>query len=398
MATLGFMDNDGVDLGNKYITKDYVMTWYPNLPSGMVAPQLWGWGYNVYGALGDNTTVDKSSPIQTIAGGSNWKQISTGVGSSAAIKTDGTLWVWGQNSYGALGDNTTVHKSSPIQTIAGGSNWKQVACAYSRTSAIKTDGTLWSCGYNTRGQLGDGTTLGRSSPVQTITGGTNWLFVACSGHTAAIKTDGTLWMWGDCSYGQLGDNTIAHKSSPIQTTAGGTNWKTVACGAMHTAAIKIDGTLWVWGSNAQGQLGDTTTATHRSSPIQTVAGGTNWKTVACGFYHTVAIKTDGTLWAWGNNSQGQLGTGSTSRTLSPVQTVLGGTNWKVADCGMYHTAAIKIDGSLWTWGYNPFGQLGNNLTDNTSTPAQTVAGGSNWKSVVCGSRWNTLALSEASGW
>lgn len=238
MATLGFMDSDGVDLGNKYVTKDYVMTWYPNLPSNMVAPQLLTWGYDNYGQLGDNTIIAKSSPIQTITGGTNWKSVACGYGYVAAIKTDGSLWGWGQNNMGSLGDNTTTNKSSPVQTVAGGSNWIIVAGGGYRIAAIKTDGTLWVWGRNYNGELGDNTTILKSSPVQTIAGGTNWKIVACGHyHTAAVKTDGTLWGWGRNIFGQLGDNTGTNRSSPVQTVAGGTNWKSVSGGGLQTAAL-----------------------------------------------------------------------------------------------------------------------------------------------------------------
>ena len=397
MATLGFMDSDGVDLGNKYVTKDYVMTWYPNLPSNMVAPQLLTWGYDNYGQLGDNTIIAKSSPIQTITGGTNWKSVACGYGYVAAIKTDGSLWGWGQNNMGSLGDNTTTNKSSPVQTVAGGSNWIIVAGGGYRIAAIKTDGTLWVWGRNYNGELGDNTTILKSSPVQTIAGGTNWKIVACGHyHTAAVKTDGTLWMWGYNSFGQLGDNSIVDKSSPVQTIAGGTNWKQVSAGAHHSGAVKTDGTLWLWGRDDYGQLGNNTTV-HKSSPVQTAAGGTNWKSVSGGWYHTATIKTDGTLWMWGRDDYGQLGDNTTVHKSSPVQTAAGGTNWKLVSSGYQHTAAVKTDGTLWGWGRNIFGQLGDNTGTNRSSPVQTVAGGTNWKS-VSGGGLQTAALSEASGW
>ncbi len=141
--------------------------------------------------------------------------------------SSGGLWLWGRNYYGQLGDNTIADKSSPIQTIAAGTNWKLVSCGDYNTEAIKTDGTLWLWGHNNFGQLGDNTTTNKSSPVQTIAGGTNWKLVnAYYSHTAAIKTDGTLWLWGRNNYGQLGDNTTTNKSSPVQTIAAGTNWET----------------------------------------------------------------------------------------------------------------------------------------------------------------------------
>jgi alpha-tubulin suppressor-like RCC1 family protein len=245
---------------------------------------------NQRGALGDNTEVDKSSPVQTVTYGINWSQVSAGYLYTAAIKTDGTLWCWGENSAGQLGNNTVSRRSSPVQTVAGGTNWKQVSCGYTSIAAIKTDGTLWGWGYGNQGQLGNNKGLPRSSPVQTVTFGTNWKQVSTVGsHTAAIKTDGTLWTWGDNSYGQLGDNTIISKSSPVQTVTYGTNWKQVSCGNTQVTAIKTDGTLWCWGRNSYGKLGDNTT-TNRSSPVQTSAYGKNWKQVSAGGFRTAAIQ------------------------------------------------------------------------------------------------------------
>jgi alpha-tubulin suppressor-like RCC1 family protein len=345
---------------------------------------LWLWGLNTSGQLGDGTNTNKSSPVQTVAGGTNWKQVSTDRLMSAAIKTDGTLWTWGSNSNGALGDNTIVDKSSPVQTVAGGTNWKQVSTDSTCIGAIKTDGTLWMWGNANTGMLGDNTIVNKSSPVQTVAGGTNWKQLSIGFQSvAAIKTDGTLWTWGTCESGRLGDDqAVANRSSPVQTVAGGTNWKQVASGDALTAAVKTDGTLWTWGSNEDGQLGDNT-RTSRSSPVQTIASGYNWKQVSCGYRRIGAVKTDGTLWMWGSNSSGALGYGAfTGPRSSPVQTVSGGNNWKQVDLGILTTAAVKTDGSLWTWGYNFYGQLGDGTTTSKSSPVQTVAGGTNWKQVT----------------
>ncbi len=254
---------------------------------------LWSWGDNGSGQLGDNTIVNKSSPVQTIDGGTDWKSVSISWDHSSAIKTDGSLWAWGDNNDGELGDNTITHRSSPVHADAGGSDWKSVSCGNSYTTAIKTDDTLWSSGVNNNGQLGDNTITYRSSPVPIAGGGTNWKLISAGwDHNIALKTDGTLWSWGRNDSGQLGDNTITHRSSPVPITGGGTNWKLISGGGYHSAAIKTDGTLWSWGHNNSGQLGDNT-ITHRSSPIQTVTGGTNWKFVDCGISdYTAAITYD----------------------------------------------------------------------------------------------------------
>ena len=373
---------------------DRVFTTTSEIISRFVGSKVWTWGKDNYGQLGDNTVVNKSTPIQTVAGGTNWKQLACGYTHAAAIKTDGTLWLWGWGVYGQLGDNTTTSKSSPVQTISGGLNWSQVACGYYHTAAIKTDGTLWVWGDNTFGGLGTNNTTRLSSPVQTITGGTNWKQVVCGKYTTtAIKTDGTLWSCGYNDRGQLGDGTLVNRSSPVQVYGAGINWSSLASTSYTTAAIKTDGTLWSWGYNGNGELGDNST-TNRSSPVQTIAGGTNWKSIQRGTYHTAAIKTDGTLWMWGNNQFGQLGNNTTTTISSPVQTVTGGTNWMRVSCGGYTTAAIKTDGTLWSWGRNESGQLGDNTIVNKSSPVQNTAGGINWKQLSCGVNGYTSAIGE----
>ena len=281
-----------------------------------MAGQLWGWGRNLDGNLGDNTVVNKSSPVQTVTFGTNWSQVSCGQNHTASIKTDGTLWMWGSGFYGQIGNNTGLNRSSPVQTVAGGNNWSSVACGYYHTAAIKTDGTLWTWGQNSNGQLGDNTATRKSSPVQTIAGGTNWSSVAGGVyHTAAIKTDGTLWTWGTNAFGQLGDNTLIHRSSPVQVVGFATNWSSVACGYYSTYALKKDGTLWAWGFNGYGQLGDNTIA-NKSSPIQTIAGGTNWSFAACGYHHTIAIY-ENTANQLGINTQPLVGYNSNQLLVQP---------------------------------------------------------------------------------
>jgi len=381
-----FKLSDGRDLGNVAITKEYLMSVYPQIANQLITPELWVWGLNSYGQLGDNTTSNRRTPVTTLAGGSNWKQVSGGGNYIAAIKTDGTLWTWGRNNQGQLGDNTTTNRSTPVTTFAGGSNWKQVGGGSFHTTAIKTDGTLWTWGFNYYGQLGDNTTTNRSTPVTTFAGGSNWKQVSGSFQgniTAAIKTDGTLWTWGRNNQGQLGDNTTTNRSTPVTTFAGGSNWKQVSCGGYFISAIKTDGTLWTWGFNSSGQLGDNTTTT-RSTPVTTFAGGSNWKQVSGASSHTAAIKTDGTLWIWGAGTTGRLGNNTTTTSSTPVTTFAGGTNWKQVFAGVNNTVAIKTDGTLWTWGSNSYGQVGTNNTTTSSIPVTTFAGGTNWKQVAGG--------------
>jgi alpha-tubulin suppressor-like RCC1 family protein len=342
--------------------------------------QLWAWGSGLYGRLGNNATTNQSSPVQTISGGTNWRSLSTIGNHTAAIKTNGELWSWGSSDSGQMGDNTTINRSSPVQTISGGTSWRTASAGCRHTAATKTDGTLWLWGRGYGGILGTNTSFGRSSPVQTVSGGDNWRTVSAGFcHTAAIKTDGTLWAWGYGSYGRIGNNATTNRSSPVQTISGGTNWQSVSAGASHTAAIKTNGELWMWGYGTIGQLGDNATI-NRSSPVQTISGGTNWRSVSVGVRLTAATKTDGTLWLWGFGRCGVFGNNAISNQSSPVQTISGGTNWRTVSAG-YTTAAIKTDGTLWVWGDGICGRLGNNATTNQSSPVQTISGGTSWRSV-----------------
>jgi hypothetical protein len=362
---------------------------------------LWAWGKNLYafgqgGQLGDNTLIDRSSPVQVTNGGTNWKQVSANVYGTAAIKTNGTLWMFGY--YIGIAANV----KTPVQ-IGTDNNWKQISFSgYNgiTVAGIKTDGTLWTWGnQNSVGQLGDGTIVGKSTPVQIGTN-TNWKQVSAGNSVmAAIKTDGTLWTWGHNYYGELGNNTnretdnVLSVSSPIQIYGGGTNWKQVSTAqgiSTSVFAIKTDGTLWSWGDNSNGVLGLNDaiplSETSRSSPVQIYGGGTNWKQVSSGWMTAAAIKTDGTLWLWGLNAGYYSGLGVPASRSSPVQIVGGGTNWKEVSVSAGGMSAIKTDGTLWTWGSNLYGQLGNNVSDgiSSSTPIQIYGGNTNWKQVSHG--------------
>jgi len=377
------------DLENYFVSEYWLIDQW-------IGDELWTWGHNLYGMLGTNDTLQINTPVTTLIGQNNWKQVDGGNLHTAAIKTDGTLWTWGKNFEGQLGTNDITQRNTPVTTFAGGTNWKQISCGNAHTAAIKTDGTLWVWGNNALVQLGINATTNRSTPVTTFAGGTNWKQVSCGdAFSAAVKTDGTLWTWGAGSSGQLGTNDTTTRSTPVTTFAGGNNWKQVACGGLQTAAIKTDGTLWTWGVGSSGQLG-TNDTTQRNTPVTTFAGGTNWKQVACGSNHTAAIKTDGTLWTWGYSQYGSLGNNNASNRYTPITTFAGGVNWKQVGVGIQHTAAIKTDGTLWTWGYSYLGRLGNNSSTyafGVLTPVTTFAGGSNWKQVACGS-YHTAAVTS----
>lgn len=316
-----------------------------------------------------DTYYNTNTSVLTQVGASSWKTVVCAGVNAIGIDTLGRLWSWGYNNDGSFGVNDTYTHISPVQ-VGLETNWKSVSKQGLHTLAVKTDGTLWAWGNNAYGQLGDSTTVNRSSPVQ-VGSGTDWKQISAGGyHSAAVKQNGSLWTWGYNAYGNLGDNTVNPKLSPIQVGSG-TDWDQVASGGQpFTIAIKTNGSIWTWGINSDGELGiNAGPLSHKSSPVQ-IGTGTDWKQISAGEYHAAAIKQDGTLWSWGSGTYGELGYGSASRS-SPVQHVLGGTNWSKVDCGTYNTAAIKTDGTLWTWGQNGYGQLVNPITiDGFNFPGQ----------------------------
>lgn len=353
-----------------------------------VIPQtrLWLWGVNSYGQLGTNDIANKSSPTQ-IGSGTTWNTISFANHYNTdhhalATKTDGTLWGWGRNSYGQVGDSTVIHRSSPVQ-IGSGTSWSKASCGALHSFGIKTDGTLWAWGVTNDGRLGDNITSGsyKSSPAQ-IGSATTWrTVVACEKTSIGVRTDGTLWSWGSNGSGLLGTNigTGSTQATPAQV-GGGTTWSDIAVGATHAIAIKTDGTLWLWGGNSYGQLGSNDTI-FRSSPVQ-VGTGTNWSKVTTGKNFCLAIKTDGTLWSWGQNSFGALGRDDGLHRSSPTQVGLL-SNWSEIGAGNVHGLAIKTDGTLWAWGADNNGQLGRNGAGWVSSPIQ-IGAGTNWSKVGAG--------------
>ena len=341
---------------------------------------LWAVGNNNAGQLGINQSgADISSPVQ-VGSLTTWSQVSMSAEfyGSFAIKTDGTMWAWGDNDNGKLGINSQINKSSPTQ-IGALTSWQQVAAMADGGYAIKNDGTLWSWGRNLYGSVGDNTVIQRSSPVQ-IGSDTDWAYIGNGGGeygAFAVKTDGTLWTWGRDLYGECMQNTagsLVRRSSPTQVGAL-TNWAKVE-NYSATYAVKTDGTLWVAGPNSDGGLGTNNRISY-SSPVQ-VGSLTNWS-FGIGGDSSAATKTDGTIWTVGINTHGALGTNTVySNRSSPVQ-VGSSTTWSTFSIGEQNVAAIN-DGALYVWGRNTAGQLGLNDTINRSSPVQ-VGSSTEWFTV-----------------
>jgi len=248
------------------------------------------------------------------------------------------------------------------------------------TVMLGLDGTLWSFGSNTSGQLGCGTTLFRTFFDQ-VESDTDWAYVSTGGwRTVAIKEDGSLWFWG--SNGGAQNNIYLPQQIGVDT-----DWVKVAAGTVHFVAIKTDGTLWGWGNNAEGQLGVGSEVDRSPIPIQ-IGEDTDWANIYAIGGHTMAIKTDGSLWGWGNNNNSMLGDGTNRQRTTPVRI---GTDydWVQVALGTLHTAGVKTDGSLWIWGFNTFRATGDEAI--TRPHPERLGNDNDWVSVAIGD-WYTLAL------
>lgn len=330
----------------------------------------WGWGNNLYGQLGDGTTDDPSAPV-AVADITDIAEFALGWCHTIALKSDGTVWSWGLNSSGQLGDGQITYEDTPLE-MTSLSDLVAVEAGAWHSVALKADGTLWAWGGNLSGQLGDGTTVGNATPGQVpALSGVSAIAVS-ERHNLAVTSDRTVWSWGSNSNGQLGDGTMTDQPSPSQVP-GLVDVLAVAAGAYHSIAVKVDGTVWAWGSNSSGQLGDGTTE-NRTSPVQ-LTGLSGVIGVAASRFHSLAVKSDGTVWAWGHNGSGQLGNGTKTDQLAPVQvTGISDAIAVSAHVGWWgiggHSLALRSDGTIWAWGNNNQGQLGDGTTTSSLTPVQ----------------------------
>lgn len=346
---------------------------------------LWGWGYNSVYQLGNGYTQTTYSPFQ-IGKDNKWVSVVAGRTFGYALKSDGTLWAWGENAYGQLGDGSTTNRSTPVQ-IGTDNNWVSMRAGFGHGIGLKSDGTLWAWGDNISGQLGDGTNTNRLSPVQC--GKDNqWVCFATPGYNnLAIKSDGSLWAWGANKYGMLGNGSNKDENIPVKVGKDH-NWVSLGAGASLSYAVKSDGTLWSCGNNAHGGVGDGT-ANNSRNQFYKVSTDSKFVNISGGAFHSAGLKSDGTLWAWGYNAYGQLGDSTTKQKNHAVQ-IGNDSNWISIALGAYHSLGLKANGTLWAWGANDKGQLGNGTSNNSTVPVQ-VGNDSNWASIAAGGN-HCLAL------
>ncbi|RAX16739.1 cutinase family protein [Pseudarthrobacter sp. AG30] len=360
---------------------------------------VWSWGYNDEGQLGIGTTDPSAVPVQ-VTGLTNVINVSAD-NSVYAVRSDGTVWSWGgTNTFGQLGNGTPFIGSFVPAQIKGLTGVRSIAVGRFGYSicALKTDGTVWCWGHNDHGQLGNGANVDSPAPVQVVglTGVES--ITAGNGSVDALKADGTVWSWGQNDHGQLGNGGTTDSASPVQV-AGLAGVQSITAGDGSAYAITADRTLWSWGINTVGQLGNGGTI-DSAVPVQVAAlSGVQNVVVELspdpGNYSAYALKTDGTVWSWGANNVGQLGNGNSINSALPVQ-VTGLAGVRSVSAAAWSVHALKADGTVWSWGYNNHGQLGNGtttdsvVTTGSAVPVQAI-GLTGVQSVAVGG-WSAYAL------
>ncbi|MGO4540048.1 RCC1 domain-containing protein [Paenibacillus sp. 2TAB19] len=330
---------------------------------------VWSWGRGGRGQLGNGRSNNSSSPVKA-SGLSDARTIAATYASSFAVKSDGTVRAWGANEKGQLGDGTVSDRLSPV-AVSGLAGIASVSSGPGlHTLAVGNDGKLWAWGNNEDGQLGDGTTDQRLTPVE-VAGLPPIVQAAVGGFfSMALDSDGQVWSWGWNKQGQLGDGTADQNRLIPMPITGLSNIVAVSAGYNHALALDENGDVWAWGQNTNGAVGDGT-YTERRTPVKVVSLD-NVASISAGFFHNLVIKNDGTVWGWGYNAQYQLGNGSTEKTNSPIQ-VPGASDMRMVAAGQFHSLAMDRDGMGWAWGYNSGGLLGDRTGTDRPLPVQNSA-------------------------
>ncbi|ACL23603.1 RCC1 domain-containing protein [Chloroflexus aggregans] len=358
--------------------------------------EVWCWGYNWSGQLGDGSYTDRSTPVAVSGLPSGVTAIAAGGAHTCALTSSGGVMCWGGNYFGQLGDGSYTDRSTPVAVSGLPSGVTAIAAGGAHTCALMSSGGVWCWGYNLSGQLGDGSTIYHITPVA-VSGLPSEVTAIAAGyaHTCALTGSGGVWCWGDNGFGQLGDGSFTDSSTPAAVGGLPSGVTAIAAGGRYTCALTSSGGVWCWGRNDSGQLGDGS-FTNRSTPGAVGGLPSGVTAIAAGGAHTCALTSSGGVWCWGGNDSGQLGDGSYTDRSTPgaVSGLPSGVTAIAA--GGAHTCARTSSGGVWCWGGNFYGQLGDGTTTDRSTPG-AVSGLPSGVTAIAAGNYHTCALTGSDG-
>jgi alpha-tubulin suppressor-like RCC1 family protein len=349
------------------------------------------WGQNGNGQLGNSLAIRRLAPVDVNGLTGGVTAISTNGDHTCALMGAGGVKCWGYNDSGQLGDGTDLDRHMPVDVSGPAGGVTAIAAGGGHTCAISTGGGVWCWGRNVHGQLGDGTWVGRLTPVAVsgLTGGVKGISAGGWAHTCALTAGGGVQCWGSDYFGQLGDGAADERNTPADVSGLTDGVMAISAGVGHTCALTTQGGVKCWGYNGSGQLGDGTTY-GRSTPVD-VNGLAGVTAISAGHGHTCALTASGGVKCWGNNFEGELGNGSTTDSLTPVPVngLAGGVT--AVSAGTYHTCALLAGGGVKCWGWNRDGQLGDGTTTDRLTPTNVSGLAGRVRAIEVGSM-HTCAL------
>jgi alpha-tubulin suppressor-like RCC1 family protein len=356
--------------------------------------EAYGAGWNERGQLGDGTTTDRHTPVRVASGLTGISQVAGGNSHSLFLLANGEAYGAGENNYGRLGDGTGTDRHTPVRVASGLANISQVAAGNYHSLFLLANGEAYGAGWNERGRLGDGTWTNRHTPVRVASGLTGISQVAGGGsHSLFLLANGEAYGAGQNRYGELGDGTTTDRHTPVRVASGLTGISQVAGGGSHSLFLLANGEAYGAGSNYDGQLGDGTT-TDRHTPVRVASGLKGISQVAGGGSHSLFLLANGEAYGAGQNTRGQLGDGTTTERHTPVRVASGLTNISQVAAGGDHSLFLLANGEAYGAGWNRYGQLGDGTTTARYTPVRVASGLTGISQVAAG---NARSLFLAAG-
>jgi alpha-tubulin suppressor-like RCC1 family protein len=340
----------------------------------------------------DAQTASSSPPAEV--GTADWRQVAAGGGHTCGVRTTGRLYCWGSGAFGALGYGDDEQQATPIEVAGNLTTWATVSAGYFHTCGLRTDHHLFCWGYGDAGRLGNGGTTQQNSPVEVDGAHADWIAVSAGGsHTCGVRTNHRAYCWGSDAFGQLGDGGASSGSSiPVEVAGNHADWTAISTGFVHTCGRRSNGRLYCWGRDLEGQVGNGSPFAGTGSPALVAGGITDWTSVAAAGYHTCARRANGRAYCWGEDDDGEVGNGPPYADRPAPTLVAGGfTNWASVTGGLDHSCGRRANGRLYCWGKDFDGQLGRaGGTSDQASPAEVAGGVTTW-AAVSGGQLHTCA-------